>query len=168
MHNLYDEHPTWPSFEPSTSEFRAITRPNEPSGPANIILSAACISWGMCFNKKTQIIGTRSYSLYTLAGTPERPCRAPVGFSEKLGQVSSDSRPAGLRQSSLSVILNLTMTTVPGARQGFRSWPCSLLERGPQVWKYTPLPDPGRFWAPQNLPRAGSWTIHPGRLRRQG
>ena len=44
IHNLDDEHPTWRGFEPSTSAFRATTGPNEPSGPANIILSAACIS----------------------------------------------------------------------------------------------------------------------------
>ena len=44
MHNLDDEHPTRPGLEPSTSAFRATTGPNEPLGPANIILSAACIS----------------------------------------------------------------------------------------------------------------------------
>ena len=30
MHNLDDEHPTRPGFEPSTSVFRATTGPNEP------------------------------------------------------------------------------------------------------------------------------------------
>ena len=55
MHNLDDEHPTRPGFEPSTFAFQATTGPNEPLGPANIISSAACISWRMCFNKKTTI-----------------------------------------------------------------------------------------------------------------
>ena len=31
MHNLDDKHPTRSGFEPSTSEFRATTGPNEPS-----------------------------------------------------------------------------------------------------------------------------------------
>ena len=32
MHNLDDNHPTRPGYEPSTSEFRAPTGPNEPLG----------------------------------------------------------------------------------------------------------------------------------------
>ena len=44
MQKLDDEHLTQPGFEPSTSAFRATTRPNEPSVPADIILSAAYIS----------------------------------------------------------------------------------------------------------------------------
>ena len=34
MHKLDDKHSIQPGFEPSTSEFRAITEPNEPSGLA--------------------------------------------------------------------------------------------------------------------------------------
>ena len=34
MHNPIDKHPTHPRFEPSTSEFRATTGPNEPLGAA--------------------------------------------------------------------------------------------------------------------------------------
>ena len=33
MQNLDDKHPTPPGFDPSTSEFRATTGSNEPSGP---------------------------------------------------------------------------------------------------------------------------------------
>ena len=60
MHNFDDTHLTRPGFESSTSEFRATTGPNEPSGPANIILPAACISWRMCFDIK-KLIGTCPY-----------------------------------------------------------------------------------------------------------
>ena len=52
MHSLDNTHPTRPGFETRTSEFRATTAPNEQSGPANIILPAACISWRMCFDTK--------------------------------------------------------------------------------------------------------------------
>ena len=34
MNKHNDKHPTQPEFEHSTSEFRATTGPNEPSGPA--------------------------------------------------------------------------------------------------------------------------------------
>ena len=34
MHNLDDQYPTRPGFQPSTSEFRATTGSNEPSGQA--------------------------------------------------------------------------------------------------------------------------------------
>ena len=44
MHKLDDEHPIRLGFDPGTSAFRATTGPNELLGPANIILSAACIS----------------------------------------------------------------------------------------------------------------------------
>ena len=56
-HSLDGTHHTRPGFEASTSEFRATTGPNEPSGPVNIILPAACISWRKCFDKR-KIIDT--------------------------------------------------------------------------------------------------------------
>ena len=34
MYNIDDKYPTRPGFKPSTSEVRAATAPNEPSGPA--------------------------------------------------------------------------------------------------------------------------------------
>ena len=36
MHNPDNKHLTRPGFEPSTSEFRPTTRPNEPPGPSNV------------------------------------------------------------------------------------------------------------------------------------
>ena len=52
MHNVDDTHLIPPGFETSTVEFRATTGPHEPSGLANTILPAACISWSMCFDNK--------------------------------------------------------------------------------------------------------------------
>ena len=44
MRNLDDKHPTWPGFDPSTSEFRATTGPNEQSGPErNRLLRNVCM-----------------------------------------------------------------------------------------------------------------------------
>ena len=44
MHKLDDEHPTdWDSNQIYKSEFRATAGPDEPSRPANIIMSAACL-----------------------------------------------------------------------------------------------------------------------------
>ena len=48
MHNLDDTHPTRLGFETSTSEFRATTEPNEPSGPANIFFCQQLTSLGEC------------------------------------------------------------------------------------------------------------------------
>ena len=38
MHNPEERHPTSPKFEPGTCEFRATTKPNEPSGPASLVV----------------------------------------------------------------------------------------------------------------------------------
>ena len=124
-----DANPVPLCFEPRLDRMSHLGRP--------IILPAACITVFSAACISARLLGTCPYRLYTLAVTPERPCRnpvdalpvparyplhltspgripwgipastgrAPVRFSEKWGQVSSDSRagarrdPPGLRQS---------------------------------------------------------------------
>ena len=72
-------------------------------------------------------------------GIPSGTGRAPVTFSENEDKspLIAGRAPTGPRQDSgrVSVKHDLIMTTVPGARQGLRSRPCSQPGRGPgQLW----------------------------------
>ena len=74
-----------------------------------------------------------------LSGIPTGTGRAPVTFSDKKDKspVIPGRAPAGTRQGSgrVSVKHDLIMTTVPGARQGLGSRPCSQPGRGPvKLW----------------------------------
>ena len=54
MHNLNDNHPSRPRFEPSTIEFRATTVTNEPSGPAYLSRSEHLSSYSNNEDKTQQ------------------------------------------------------------------------------------------------------------------
>ena len=70
-----------------------------------------------------------------LLGIPTGTRRAPVTFSEKEDNspLIAGRAPAGTRQDygRVSIRHDLIVTTVPGARQGLKSRPCSQTGRGP-------------------------------------